>query len=213
MAHARILFCSDPVQSAAYFPEWKLAFKSQIMKLPPFILDGYVMRESNWNLDIPPRAYPREFGFWRFGQVKFPTYICNSRSNTPRIVKNWSSNPPLGITKFFFPSETLFNRSEPFSFSQPRTKLISSHLNSPSSLVPFWIQHTCLKEKFKFPTPSANSPPSTRKKGQIPAFFKYQTSKFPRYDRGGDVKVSIWFTHKYPKHYYIFIHVFELKSS
>ena len=57
------------------------------------------------------------------------------------------------ITKFFFPSETLFNRSEPFSFSQPRTKLISSHLNSPSSLAPFWIQHTCLKEKFKFPTP------------------------------------------------------------
>ena len=41
----------------------------------------------------------------------------------------------FGITKFFFPSETLFNRSEPFSFSQPRTKLISSHLNSPSSLV------------------------------------------------------------------------------
>ena len=59
----------------------------------------------------------------------------------------------FGITKFFFPSETLFNRSEPFSCSQPRTKLISSHLNSPSSLAPFWIQHTCLKEKFKFPTP------------------------------------------------------------
>ena len=45
-------------------------------------------------LTSPPRAYPREFGFWRFGQVKFPTYICNSRSNTPRIVKNWSSNTP-----------------------------------------------------------------------------------------------------------------------
>ena len=36
----------------------------------------------------------------------------------------------FGITKFFFPSGTLFNRSKPFSCSQPRTKLISSHLNS-----------------------------------------------------------------------------------
>ena len=53
------------------------------------------MRESNRNLDIPPPpAYPQEFGFLRFGQVKFPTYICNSRSNTPRIVKNLSSNSP-----------------------------------------------------------------------------------------------------------------------
>jgi hypothetical protein len=28
MAHAWILFCSDPVRSAAYFSEWKLAFKA-----------------------------------------------------------------------------------------------------------------------------------------------------------------------------------------
>jgi hypothetical protein len=28
------------------------------------------------------------------------------------------------ITKFFFPSKTLFNRSKPFSFSQQRTKSI-----------------------------------------------------------------------------------------
>jgi hypothetical protein len=34
-----------------------------------------------------------------------------------------------------------------------------------------------LKEKFKFPTPLTNSPPSTRKKGQIPAFLKGMSNK------------------------------------
>ena len=86
----------------------------------------------------------------------------------------------FGITKFFFPSEILFNRAKPFSCSQLRTtKLISSHLNS--SIVigaildsahvfkrkiqipdPKQIPHLPLEKKVKFPpssnTEQANSP-------------------------------------------------------
>ena len=95
----------------------------------------------------------------------------------------------FGITKFFFPSKTLFNRSKPFSFSQSRTKLIPLHFNSSividaildsthvqprtqhqshqsAWVVPGW--HTCLKEKCKFPTPLTNSRPSTTKKVKFP---------------------------------------------
>jgi hypothetical protein len=56
-----------------------------------------LMRESNRNLDTP-----RAFGFWRFGQVKFPTYICNSRSNTPRIGKTFHNFVILELQSFSF---------------------------------------------------------------------------------------------------------------
>jgi hypothetical protein len=118
------------------------------------------------------------------------------------IGKNWTSNTiphvreleatafrNFGITKFFFPSKTLFNRSKPFSFSQSRTKLIPLHFNSSividaildsthvqprtqhqshqiAWVVPGW--HTCLKQKCKFPTPLTNSRPSTTKKVKFP---------------------------------------------
>ena len=91
----------------------------------------------------------------------------------------------FGITKFFFPSETLFNRSEPFSFSQPRTKLISSHLNSPSSLAPFWIQHTCLKEKFKFPTPKQIPHLPLEKKVKFPPSSNTKQANSPGMPGGG----------------------------
>jgi hypothetical protein len=133
------------------------------MCVPVLVL---LMRESNRNLDIPPPGHTP-------GNLDFDVLV---RSNSlhifvipvqmhhvlrkigvqiphPMYELEATAFRNFGITKFFFPSETLINRSEPFSCSQPRTKLISSHLNSPSSLAPFWIQHTCLKEKFKFPTP------------------------------------------------------------
>jgi hypothetical protein len=142
----------------------------KVMNYPPsWIIEDMpqeLMHESNRNLDIPPPGHtPGNLDFdvlvrsnslhifvipvqihhvlWKIGvQIPHPMYELEATA-----FRNF------GITKFFFPSETLFNHSEPFSFSQPRTKLISSHLNSPLSLTPFWIQHTCLKEKFKFPTP------------------------------------------------------------
>jgi hypothetical protein len=82
----------------------------------------------------------------------------------------------FGITKFFFLSETLFNRSKPFSCSQQRTKFISSHLNS--SIVIDAILNSAhmfnLKEKFNFPTPYKQIPHlPLEKKDNIPAFFKY----------------------------------------
>ena len=91
----------------------------------------------------------------------------------------------FGITKFFFPSETLFNRSKPFSCSQPRTKLISSHLNSPSSLAPFWIQHTCLKEKFKFPTPKQIPHLPLEKKVKFPPSSNTKQANSPGMPGGG----------------------------
>ena len=152
---------------------WEFCTKPEVLRLalsapvPPNEYKYYtLMRESNRNLDIPPPGHtPGNLDFdvlvrsnslhifvipvqihhvlWKIGvQIPHPMYELEATA-----FRNF------GITKFFFPSETLFNRSEPFSFSQPRIKLISSHLNSPSSLAPFWIQHTCLKEKFKFPTP------------------------------------------------------------
>ena len=57
------------------------------------------MRESNRNLDIPPGIWILTFNF---GQVKFPTYICDSCSNTRRIGKNWSSNTPPHVRSFSF---------------------------------------------------------------------------------------------------------------
>jgi hypothetical protein len=87
----------------------------------------------------------------------------------------------FGITKFFFPPETLFNRSEPFSFSQPRTKLIlvfalelsivigaildSAHVFKRKIQIPDPLSkfpHLPLEKKVKFPpssnTKQANSP-------------------------------------------------------
>jgi hypothetical protein len=156
------------------------------------------MRESNRNLDNPPPGHtPGNLDFdvlvrsnslhifiipvqihhvlWKIGvQIPHPMYeleataFCN-----------------FGITKFFFPSETLFNRSEPFSFSQPRTKLISSRLYSPSSLAPFWIQHTCLKEKFKFPTPKQIPHLPLEKKVKFPPSSNTKQANSPGMPGGG----------------------------
>ena len=79
-----------------------------------------VMRESNRNLYIPPPAYPQEFRFWRFDQVKFPTYICNSRSNT--IGKNWSSNTPTPWTNWHF----VILELQSFSFLQKLSSIVQS---------------------------------------------------------------------------------------
>jgi hypothetical protein len=101
-----------------------------------------LMRESNRNLDIPPGNNPGNLDFdvlvrssslhilvihvqihhvlGKIGvQIPHPMYELD----TPAF-RNF------GITKFFFPSKTLFNRSKPFYFSQPRTKLIPLHLIS-----------------------------------------------------------------------------------
>ena len=76
------------------------------------------MRESNRNLDIPPGH-----------NLDFDVLV---RSNSLHIFVIPIQIHPMyeleattfrnfGITKFFFPSETLFNHSKPFSCSQPRT--------------------------------------------------------------------------------------------
>jgi hypothetical protein len=59
----------------------------------------------------------------------------------------------FGITKFFFPSETLFNRSNPFSYGQPRTKLISSHLNSSIVIDAILDSAHVFKRKIQIPDP------------------------------------------------------------
>ena len=56
MAHAPILFCSEPIRSAAYFPEWKLAFtgncwigpdrKKTSIRSDPLL----IFRSGNWPL-------------------------------------------------------------------------------------------------------------------------------------------------------------------
>jgi hypothetical protein len=91
-----------------------------------------IMRESNRNLDIPPGHTPGNLDFdvlvrsnslhiivipvqihhvlWKIGvQMPHPMYELEATA-----FRNF------GITKFFFPSETLFNRSKPFSCNQPQ---------------------------------------------------------------------------------------------
>jgi hypothetical protein len=164
-----------------------------------------VMRESNRNLEIPPGHTP--------GNLDFDVLV---RSNSLHIFlipvqihyvlwKIWVQIPHpkyeleatafrnFGITKFFFPSEIIFNRAKPFSCSQLRTtKLISSHLNSPLSMAPFWIQHTCLKENSRPPKQIPHLPLEKKVKFPPPSNTKQANSPgMP----GGDVKVSIWFAH------------------
>ena len=77
----------------------------------------------------------------------------------------------FGITKFFFPSETLFNRSKPFSCSQPRTKFISSHLNS--SIVIDAILDSA--HMFNYKKNSISRPPISK----FPTFHSKKKIKFP----------------------------------
>jgi hypothetical protein len=60
----------------------------------------------------------------------------------------------------------------------------------PLSLTPFWIQHTCLKEKFNFPTLKQIPNLPLEKKVKFPPSSNTKQANSPGMP-GGDVKVSI----------------------
>ena len=121
------------------------------------------MRESDRNLDIPPGHTPGNFdGLLRSNAlhifvipVQIHHVLCKIGVQIPHPMYELEATAfrNFGITKFFFPSETLFNRSKPFSCSQPRTKLISSHLNSSIVIDAILDSAHVFKRKIQIPDP------------------------------------------------------------
>ena len=123
------------------------------------------MRKSNRNLDIPPpRHTPGNLDFdvlvrsnsLHIFVIPVQSSYCEKLEfKYPTPCTNWKLQHfvILELQSFSFLQKTLFNRSKPFSCSQPRTKLISSHLNSSIVIDAILDSAHMFKRKIQIPDP------------------------------------------------------------